>query len=84
MPSKNALNVSLTEQLCDFVAHQVASGRYRTASEVVRAALRALEREVEAATMAAAVEEAKETARSSLPSRSQPPQNGGPASGRSL
>ncbi|WP_354125092.1 type II toxin-antitoxin system ParD family antitoxin [Bradyrhizobium sp. LA6.10] len=43
MPSKNALNVSLTEELCDFVASQVASGRYRTASEVVRAALRMLE-----------------------------------------
>jgi antitoxin ParD1/3/4 len=47
MASKNALNVSLTEQLCDFVADQVASGRYRTASEVVRAALRALERELQ-------------------------------------
>lgn len=43
MPSKNALNVSLTEELCDFVASQVASGRYRTASEVVRASLRLLE-----------------------------------------
>lgn len=45
VPSKHALNVSLTDELCDFVAHQVHSGRFRTASEVVRAALRLLERE---------------------------------------
>jgi putative addiction module CopG family antidote len=45
MPSKNALNVSLTEELCEFVASQVASGRYRTASEVVRASLRLLEQQ---------------------------------------
>lgn len=53
MPSKNALNVSLTEQLCEFVSIQVASGRYRTASEVVRAALRSLERELEVTGLAA-------------------------------
>jgi antitoxin ParD1/3/4 len=45
MPSKHNLNVSLTEHLCDFIAGQVASGRFRTASEVVRAALRLLEQE---------------------------------------
>ncbi|HEX4765221.1 MAG TPA: type II toxin-antitoxin system ParD family antitoxin [Lichenihabitans sp.] len=45
MPSKYALNVSLTEHLCDFVAAQVASGRFGTASEVVRAGLRLLEKD---------------------------------------
>lgn len=45
MPSKHSLNVSLTGELCDFVARQVASGRFRTSSEVVRAALRLLETE---------------------------------------
>lgn len=43
MPSKHSLNVSLTGELRDFVATQVASGRFRTSSEVVRAALRLLE-----------------------------------------
>ena len=43
MPSKYALTVSLTEHLCHFVEGQVGSGRYRTASEVVREALRLLE-----------------------------------------
>ncbi|APA87369.1 type II toxin-antitoxin system ParD family antitoxin [Paraburkholderia sprentiae WSM5005] len=43
MSSKYAVSVSLTEHLCEFVAEQVASGRYRTASEVVRQALRLLE-----------------------------------------
>ncbi|MGY0571257.1 type II toxin-antitoxin system ParD family antitoxin [Bradyrhizobium sp. RDM12] len=44
MPSKHTLNVSLTGELCDFISAQVASGRFRTSSEVVRAALRLLER----------------------------------------
>lgn len=44
MPSKHSLNVSLTGELCDFIARQVASGRFRTSSEVVRAALRLLEK----------------------------------------
>ena len=48
MPSKFTLNVSLTDELRDFVADQVKSGRFRTASEVVRAALRLLERDVAA------------------------------------
>lgn len=43
MPTKHALNVSLTEQLRDFVEEQVQSGRFQTASEVVRSALRLLQ-----------------------------------------
>lgn len=43
MSSKYALSVSLTERLCAFIKHEVASGRYGTASEVVRTALRQLE-----------------------------------------
>lgn len=37
------MNVSLTPKLDDFVGNQVKSGRYRSASEVVREALRMLE-----------------------------------------
>ncbi len=40
MPSRSALNVSLTPELHALVAEKVASGRYRSASEVVREALR--------------------------------------------
>ena len=39
------MNVSLTTELTDFVAELVASGRYRSASEVVRAALRCLQKD---------------------------------------
>lgn len=39
------LNVSLTPHLEDFVRQKVAEGRYNNASEVVREALRLLERE---------------------------------------
>jgi antitoxin ParD1/3/4 len=46
MPSKHSLNVSLTEHLSGFVEEQVVSGYFRTASEVVRAALRLLERDL--------------------------------------
>ncbi|HEY8383261.1 MAG TPA: type II toxin-antitoxin system ParD family antitoxin, partial [Microvirga sp.] len=35
-------NVSLTPELEEFIDNTVASGRYRSASEVVRAALRLL------------------------------------------
>lgn len=45
MPAKDALNVSLTPELADFVEEQVRGGQYRSASEVVRAALRLLERD---------------------------------------
>jgi antitoxin ParD1/3/4 len=40
---RTSLNVSLTPALERFIAARVASGRYQTASEVVRAALRLLE-----------------------------------------
>ena len=46
MPSKHTLNVSITRHLGDFVSAQVASGRFGTSSEVVRAALRLLERDL--------------------------------------
>ena len=42
MPTRN---VNLTEELDRFVLEKVASGRYENASEVVRTALRTLERE---------------------------------------
>ncbi len=42
MPTRN---VNLTEELDRFVLAKVGSGRYENASEVVRAALRTLERE---------------------------------------
>jgi antitoxin ParD1/3/4 len=38
-----SMNVSLTPELEQFVASKVASGRYNSASEVVREALRLLE-----------------------------------------
>jgi len=42
MPTRN---VNLTEELDRFVARRVKSGRYENASEVIRSALRTLERE---------------------------------------
>lgn len=42
MPTRN---VNLTEELDRFVRVKIKSGRYENASEVIRAALRALERE---------------------------------------
>jgi len=42
MPTRN---VNLTDELDRFVATRIESGRYDNASEVVRAALRTLERE---------------------------------------
>nr|MBA3726766.1 type II toxin-antitoxin system ParD family antitoxin [Armatimonadota bacterium] len=44
MPSLFSQNVSLTPELQRFIAEKVSSGRYRSASEVVREALRFLER----------------------------------------
>ncbi len=43
MASRVSLNVSLTPELGDFVETRVASGRYQTASEVIREGLRLLE-----------------------------------------
>lgn len=45
MPVKHSRHVALTEPLARFVDSQVTEGRYATASEVVRAALRLLERD---------------------------------------
>jgi antitoxin ParD1/3/4 len=42
MPTRN---VNLTEELDRFVAAKIKTGRYDSASEVIRAALRALERD---------------------------------------
>jgi len=42
MPTRN---VNLTDELDRFVATRIENGRYENASEVVRAALRTLERE---------------------------------------
>lgn len=42
MPTRN---VNLTNELDQFIAAKIQSGRYESVSEVVRAALRSLERE---------------------------------------
>ena len=43
MPSKRTATVSLTEHLDGFIKTELASGRYRTVSEVIRSGLRLLE-----------------------------------------
>jgi len=43
MPTRN---INLTEHFDVFVAHEIASGRYSNASEIVREALRLLEAQV--------------------------------------
>jgi antitoxin ParD1/3/4 len=43
MASRTTLNVSLTPDLEQFVSSMVASGRYQTASEVIRQGLRLLQ-----------------------------------------
>jgi antitoxin ParD1/3/4 len=45
MPDRQTMNVSLPPAQEQFVRDQVASGRYQTASEVLRDGLRLLERE---------------------------------------
>ena len=57
MASRTTLNVSLTPDLSRFVENRVRSGKYQTASEVVREALRLLEGRDQAPT--ASVEELK-------------------------
>lgn len=59
MPTRN---VNLTEELDRFVLTKVESGRYENASEVIRAALRSLERdeqeyEAKLAALRAAIDE---------------------------
>lgn len=44
MPARHSLHIALTRELCDFVARLAASERYQSSSEVVRTALRLLER----------------------------------------
>jgi antitoxin ParD1/3/4 len=61
-PGVPTRNVNLTEELERFVVTKVKSGRYENASEVIRAALRTLEREeqqyeAKLATLRAAVDE---------------------------
>jgi antitoxin ParD1/3/4 len=43
MANRTTLNISLTPELEEFVASQVGSGRYQSASEVVRQGLRLLQ-----------------------------------------
>jgi antitoxin ParD1/3/4 len=43
--ARATVNISLTPELEEFVQSRVSSGRYQTASEVVREALRLLERQ---------------------------------------
>ena len=45
MASRTTLNISLTPELDAFLQQRVKSGRYQTSSEVVREALRLLERQ---------------------------------------
>ena len=58
MPTRN---VNLTNELDGFITYQVKSGRYENASEVVRDALRILERaeRQHLATIRAAINQAK-------------------------
>jgi antitoxin ParD1/3/4 len=43
MANRTTINISLTPELGDFVSSKVASGRYQSASEVVRQGLRLLQ-----------------------------------------
>ncbi len=48
MPAKNGRNVSLTDEQDAFIERLVSTGRYASASEVVREGLRLLQREEQA------------------------------------
>ena len=50
MPSKSTLNVSLIPELTAMIAAKIKTGHYRSASEVVRAALRLLDEQDRRAT----------------------------------
>jgi len=68
MPTRN---VNLTEELDRFVLARVESGRYENASEVVRSALRILEREeqqyeIKLAALRAAIDEGEASGESDL------------------
>ncbi|WP_407642557.1 type II toxin-antitoxin system ParD family antitoxin [Caballeronia arvi] len=65
MPSKYALSISVTEHLSSFIRSEVATGRYSSASEVVRAGLRLLEEQ----TSHRASSGSKATARSKRPTK---------------
>ncbi|WP_087039578.1 type II toxin-antitoxin system ParD family antitoxin [Caballeronia arvi] len=65
MPSKHAFSISVTEHLSSFIRSEVATGRYSSASEVVRAGLRLLEEQ----TALRASSSSKATARSKPPTR---------------
>jgi len=45
MATRTTVNISLTPELSAFLQNRVKSGRYQTTSEVVREALRLLERQ---------------------------------------
>jgi putative addiction module CopG family antidote len=64
MPSKHAVCVTLTEHFRDFVDELVATGRFRTTSEVMRAGLRLLEEEQLRGNGKAASSSAKPSAKS--------------------
>lgn len=55
-------SISLDDHFADFLAEQLATGRYRSASEVVRAGLRLLEdRETQMSALRAALVEGEES-----------------------
>ncbi|SJM55647.1 type II toxin-antitoxin system ParD family antitoxin [Gulosibacter sp. 10] len=57
-------SISLDDHFADFLAREVSSGRYRSASEVVRAGLRLLEdQETRLAALRAALVEGEESGR---------------------